>query len=230
MVNIGNSWDKVLEESFKSTWYAELRAFLVREYKTFTVYPDMFDIFNALKATPFEDVKVVILGQDPYHNPGEAHGMCFSVTPKTRIPASLMNIYKELQADIGAYIPDNGYLKSWADAGVLLLNTILTVRADQPLSHKGKGWEHLCDDILKALNGALHPVVFLFWGASARAKRALITNPNHLVLESAHPSPLAAQYGFLGCRHFSRTNKFLKENGREPIDWQIRNINTTASK
>lgn len=224
MVKLNNEWDEILKQDFESGWYASLRSFLAEEYKTKTVYPDMYDIFNALKATPYKSVKAVILGQDPYHNPGEAHGMCFSVKPGVRIPPSLLNIYKELQADIGTYIPNNGYLKSWADEGVLLLNTVLTVRKNEPLSHKGRGWEKLTDSIISALNGRRDPVVFLLWGSNARSKKELITNSWHYVLEAPHPSPMSAYYGFFGCRHFSKTNSILAEMGKAPIDWQIRNI------
>ena len=192
MVHIGNDWDEILKDSFSSEWYSELREFLKEEYARYTVYPDMHDIFNALKATPFSSVKAVILGQDPYHNPGEAHGMCFSVKPGVRIPPSLKNIFKELNADLGIPISDSGYLKPWADEGVLLLNTILTVRKNEPFSHKAKGWERLTDNIIGKLNERGAPVVFLLWGAPARAKKALITSPRHRILEAAHPSPLSA--------------------------------------
>ena len=224
MVYLGNDWDSVLKSVFESETYLNLRQFLIEEYRNRVVYPDMHDIFNALKATPYKDVKVVILGQDPYHNPGEAHGMCFSVKPGVKVPPSLLNIYKELNADLGTYIPNNGYLVSWAEQGVLLLNTILTVRKNSPLSHKGKGWEYVTDSVIKALNDRQDPVIFLLWGAPARAKKALITYPQHIVLESVHPSPLSAHHGFLGCRHFSKTNAILKEMGKTPIDFQIKNI------
>lgn len=224
MVNIGNDWDEVLKDDFNSDWYAELRKFLISEYSSETVYPEMHDIFNALKATSLKDTKIVILGQDPYHNPGEAHGMCFSVKPGIKTPPSLMNIYKELQADLGTYIPNNGYLIDWAKQGVLLLNTILTVRQNKPLSHKGKGWERLTDSVISALNAREDPVIFLLWGTPARAKKALITSDRHFVLEAPHPSPLSAYYGFFGCRHFSKANAILKDLGKTPIDFQIKNI------
>ncbi len=225
MVNIGNDWDELLKDAFSSEWYNELRQFLKEEYSRYTVYPDMHDIFNALKATPYSAVKAVILGQDPYHNPGEAHGMCFSVKPGVKIPPSLVNIFKEINSDLGIPIPDNGYLKPWAEQGVLLLNTILTVRRNEPFSHKGKGWEKLTDTVIKRLNDRPDPVVFLLWGAPARAKKSLITNPRHFVLEAAHPSPLSAYNGFFGCRHFSETNSILFSLGKTPINWELKNLN-----
>lgn len=225
MVNIGNDWDELLKDAFSSEWYNELRQFLKEEYSRHTVYPDMHDIFNALKATPYSSVKAVILGQDPYHNPGEAHGMCFSVKPGVKIPPSLVNIFKEINSDLGIPIPDNGYLKPWAEQGVLLLNTILTVRRNEPFSHKGKGWEKLTDTVIKRLNDRPDPVVFLLWGAPARAKKSLITNPRHFVLEAAHPSPLSAYNGFFGCRHFSETNSILFSLGKTPINWELKNLN-----
>ena len=225
MVNIGNDWDELLKDAFSSEWYNELRQFLKEEYSRYTVYPDMHDIFNALKATPYSSVKAVILGQDPYHNPGEAHGMCFSVKPGIKIPPSLVNIFKEINSDLGIPIPDNGYLKPWAEQGVLLLNTILTVRRNEPFSHKGKGWEKLTDTVIKRLNDRPDPVVFLLWGAPARAKKSLITNPRHFVLEAAHPSPLSAYNGFFGCRHFSETNSILFSLGKTPINWELKNLN-----
>lgn len=224
MVNLGNDWDVVLKNIFESQGYLSLREFLIDEYSSRVVYPDMHDIFNALKTTSYKDAKIVILGQDPYHNPGEAHGMCFSVKPGIKIPPSLMNIYKELNADLGTYIPNNGYLIDWAKQGVLLLNTILTVRKNAPLSHKGKGWEMVTDAVIKALNDREDPVIFMLWGAPARAKKSLITSPNHYVLETVHPSPLSAYNGFLGCKHFSKANELLTQIGKEPIDWQIKNL------
>lgn len=224
MVHLRNDWDEILKSEFESEWYKELRRFLIDEYRAYTVYPDMHDIFNALKTTSFKDTKAVILGQDPYHNPGEAHGMCFSVKPGVKVPPSLQNIYKELQTDIGAYIPNNGCLIPWAEQGVLMLNTILTVRRGMPMSHKGRGWENLTDSVIKALNDREKPVIFFLWGAPARKKKALITNPAHFVLECTHPSPLSAYNGFFGCRHFSKANRFLIENGETPIDFQIKNI------
>jgi uracil-DNA glycosylase len=224
MVHIGNDWDELLKKDFESDWYAELRRFLIAEYREHTVYPDMHDIFNALKMTAFKDVRVVILGQDPYHNPGEAHGMCFSVRPGVKIPPSLLNIFKELEDDLGYSIPNNGYLVDWAKQGILLLNTVLTVRENAPMSHKNKGWEKLTDSVICSLNERSKPVIFLLWGAPARAKKALVTNPWHTVLEAPHPSPLSAHYGFFGCRHFSKVNEILKERGEAPIDFRIKDI------
>jgi len=224
MVKLGNDWDEILKQDFESDWYARLREFLIEEYRNYKVYPDMYDIFNALKTTSYKDTRVVILGQDPYHNPGEAHGMCFSVKPGVKIPPSLLNIFKELRDDLGTYIPNNGYLMDWAKQGILLLNAILTVRENAPLSHKNMGWEKLTDSVIRALNERQKPVIFLLWGAPARAKKALITNSNHFVLEAPHPSPLSASYGFFGCRHFSKTNKILESMGEKPIDFQIKNI------
>ena len=221
MVHIGNDWDEVLREAFASDWYAALRRFLKKEYSRYTVYPDMHDIFNALKATAYSAVKVVLLGQDPYHNPGEAHGMCFSVKPGVRQPPSLQNIFKELNDDLGIPIPKTGYLKPWADQGVLLLNTILTVRRGEAYSHKGMGWERLTDLIIEKLNDRKDPVIFLLWGAPARQKKALITNPWHYVLEAPHPSPLSAYSGYFGCKHFSKANAILFSLGKAPIDWRI---------
>lgn len=221
MVNIGNDWDQILGEEFKKDYYLKLREFLKSEYSHHVVYPDMYDIFNAFKATAYKDVKVVMLGQDPYHEPGQAHGMCFSVKPGVQIPPSLVNIYKEQQADLGITPPDTGYLVPWAEQGVLLLNAVLTVRAHQAGSHAGKGWEILTDRAIQLLNERKEPVVFMLWGRYARNKKALITNPQHLVLEAAHPSPLSAYNGFFGCRHFSKANQFLAEHGMEPVNWQI---------
>lgn len=219
MVYIGNSWDELLKDDFASESYQRLRAFLAKEYRTRRVYPDMHDIFNALKYTAYEDVKVVILGQDPYHQPGQAHGMCFSVKPDVPAPPSLQNIFKEIEDD--AHIKNTSpYLVPWAKQGVLLLNTVLTVRESQPNSHKGMGWEELTDSIIKKLNDRESPMVFLLWGANARSKKQLITNPNHLILETVHPSPLSAYNGFFGCRHFSKCNEFLTKNGVKPIDWR----------
>lgn len=219
MVNIGNSWDDVLKEDFGGENYQNLRRFLAEEYRTHTVYPDMHHIFSALKETAFEDVKVVIIGQDPYHNPGQAHGMCFSVMPGTDTPPSLVNVFKEIKSDLGID-NTNPYLIDWAKQGVLLLNAVLTVRAGQAGSHRGKGWEILTDSIIKKLNERNEPIVFMLWGAYARSKKGYVTNPNHLVLECAHPSPLSAYNGFFGCKHFSKCNEFLTQNGLKPIDWR----------
>ena len=221
MVKFNNDWDELLQDEFKKDYYLQLRQFLKNEYSTRTVYPDMYDIFNALKTTPREKVKAVILGQDPYHEPDQAHGMCFSVKPGVPAPPSLQNIFKELQDDLGCSIPQAGYLMKWAEQGVLLLNTVLTVRAHQANSHKGKGWETFTDRVIQLVNEKEEPVVFLLWGANARSKKPLITNPRHLILETVHPSPLSAYNGFFGCRHFSKANAFLAGNGIEPIDWQL---------
>lgn len=222
MVNIGNSWDEKLKGEFDKEYYLRLREFLKSEYSTRTIYPGMYDIFNALKAAPYEDVRVVILGQDPYHEPGQAHGMAFSVKPGVEAPPSLKNIFKELSDDIpGFVIPKSGCLQSWAEQGVLLLNTVLTVRAHQANSHKGRGWEIFTDRVIELLNEKESPVVFLLWGANARSKKALITNLRHFVLESVHPSPLSAYNGFFGCKHFSKANELLEKSGQRPINWQI---------
>jgi len=221
MVSIGNDWDQLLAEEFTKDYYLKLREFLKAEYSSRTIYPSMYDIFNAFRETAYKDVKVVIIGQDPYHNPGQAHGMCFSVKPEVPMPPSLVNIFKELGADLGVTMPDNGYLLPWAKQGVLLLNAVLTVRAGSAGSHAGKGWETLTDKAISLLNQREEPIVFLLWGNYARAKKALITNPAHLVLQAAHPSPLSAYNGFFGCRHFSKTNAFLQEHGYAPVNWQI---------
>ena len=219
MVHIGNSWDNILRADFESDSYKALRAFLAEEYRTRTIYPDMHDIFNALKATPYEAVKAVILGQDPYHGAGQAHGMCFSVKPGVPAPPSLVNIFKEIEDDVGVHNV-SPYLVPWAQQGVLLLNTVLTVREGQPNSHKGKGWEELTDSIISKLNARKNPIVFLLWGGNARSKKALISSPQHLILECPHPSPLSAYYGFFGCKHFSKCNEFLTKCGVKPIDWR----------
>lgn len=223
MINIGNSWDTLLQEEFSKPYYLKIREFLKTEYSTNTVFPSMYDIFTALKLTPYEDVRVVILGQDPYHQPGQAHGLSFSVQPGVPTPPSLLNIYKELQSDLGCYIPNNGYLLPWAKQGVLLLNTVLTVRASNPNSHKDVGWEILTDKIITLINDSNSPIVFLLWGKNAISKKTLITNPKHLILTAPHPSPLSAHRGFLGCKHFSKTNAFLSTFSN-PIDWQIPNL------
>lgn len=219
-----NKWNDILKDQFEQDYYKELRKFLVNEYKTKKIYPGMYDIFNALHYTDYDKVKVVILGQDPYHGPNQAHGLSFSVKPGVPAPPSLRNIYKELHDDLGCYIPNNGYLKKWADEGVLLLNTVLTVRAGLANSHKGKGWEKFTDSVIKALNEREEPMVFILWGNNAISKKSLITNKNHLILQSVHPSPLSASRGFFGSKPFSKTNEFLVSKGIEPIDWQIENI------
>ena len=221
MVNIGNDWDSILTGEFDKEYYKELRKFLVSEYRTTTIYPDMHDIFNALKYTPYENVKVVILGQDPYHEPGQAHGLCFSVKKGVPKPPSLVNIFKELEADLGIAPPSHGCLTDWAAQGVLLLNTVLTVRRGQANSHKGKGWEIFTDRVIELLNEREKPIVFILWGANAKSKREIITNPNHIIRTGAHPSPLSAHNGFFGGRYFSRTNAYLTEKGEMPIDWMI---------
>ena len=219
MVNIGNEWDALLADQWEMDYYKKLREFLVNEYRSGTVFPPMNDLFNALRCTSYSDVKAVILGQDPYHGKGQAHGLCFSVKEGTPPPPSLVNIFKELNAETGIAIPQSGELTKWANHGVLLLNTVLTVREGQANSHRNHGWEILTDRIIELLNGREKPIVFLLWGGPARAKSKLVTNPNHLVLQCAHPSPLSAYGGFFGCGHFVKANEFLKNNGIEPIDW-----------
>ena len=224
MAMIDNDWLGELETEFHKPYYRELYDFVKNEYNTTQVFPPADDIFNAFHLTPLSQVKVVIIGQDPYHNVGQAHGLCFSVKPEVDIPPSLVNIYKELHEDLGCYIPNNGYLKKWADQGVLLLNTVLPVRAHQANSHQGKGWEQFTDAVIEAVNAQNRPVVYLLWGRPAQSKIPMLTNPKHLILKAPHPSPLSAYRGFFGCRHFSQCNEFLKANGAEPIDWQIENI------
>ena len=221
MVNIGNEWDEILAEEFEKEYYLRLRKFLKHEYVTQTIYPDMYDIFNAIKYTSYSDVKAVILGQDPYHEPGQAHGLCFSVRKGTQKPPSLQNIFKELNSDLGTPIPEHGELTEWAENGVLLLNTVLTVRKGQANSHKGIGWEQLTDSIIMHLSQRSDPVVFMLWGANARAKLPLIDTSRHCVLTAAHPSPLSAYNGFFGCKHFSKANAALKSFGKQPINWTI---------
>ncbi len=223
MPPISNDWLVPLKPEFSKPYYAKLYKTINDEYKSRVIYPPAEDIFNAFALTPLSEVKVVILGQDPYHEEGQAHGLCFSVQPGTEIPPSLMNIYKELHEDCGCYIPDNGYLTKWAEQGVLLLNTVLTVRAHQANSHRGIGWEEFTDAAIRAVNEIDRPIVYMLWGKPAQMKKSMLNNPRHLILEAPHPSPLSAYRGFFGCRHFSRANKFLKQNGIEPIDWQIEN-------
>lgn len=222
MIKIGNSWDEILAGEFDKEYFKKLEAFLDEEYTKETIYPPREDIFNALKASAYEDTKVVILGQDPYHEPNQAHGMCFSVQKGVKVPPSLVNIYKELDADLGVKAPGHGYLQEWAEQGILLLNTSLTVRKGQANSHRGKGWELFTDAVITALNEREKPVVFLLWGANARSKESLITSPQHFILSGAHPSPLSAWNGFFGGRYFSKTNRFLEMTGQEPIQWQIK--------
>lgn len=223
MAAIENDWLPALSEEFKKPYYRELYQFVKEEYTKTRVYPPADEIFNAFHFTPLSEVKVLILGQDPYHEYHQAHGLCFSVMPDQEIPPSLQNIYKELQSDLGCYIPNNGYLKKWADQGVLLLNTVLTVRAHQANSHKGHGWEEFTDAVIHAVNEQDRPIVYMLWGRPAQQKIPMLTNPKHLILKAPHPSPLSAYRGFFGCRHFSQANAFLQENGISPIDWQIEN-------
>lgn len=224
MVKLNNDWDELLKDEFKKEYYLNLREFLKKEYSTRIIYPNMYNIFEALKHTSFKDTKVLILGQDPYHGENQAHGLAFSVQKGVKTPPSLLNIYKELNNDLGCYIPNNGYLIPWADQGVLLLNTALTVRAHEANSHKNIGWEIFTDDIIKLLNIREDPVIFVLWGANARRKKEFIDVSKHYVLEAPHPSPLSASRGFFGCKHFSKINKILNDLGKESIDWQIPNI------
>lgn len=222
MVNIGNDWDQILADEWEKPYYQKLREFLKTEYKEQKIYPNMYDIFNSLRYTSFKDTKVVIIGQDPYHGEGQAHGLCFSVKKGVNPPPSLKNIYKELNSDIGMAIPSHGELTHWAKQGILLLNTVLTVREGQPNSHKGMGWEIFTDRIISELNRKEEPIIFLLWGANAEKKAQIITNPLHKKLITVHPSPLSASRGFMGCKHFSKTNELLMQFGMEPIDWEIR--------
>ena len=221
MVKLNNDWDEKIGREFEKDYYLRLRMFLKEEYASHAVFPDMYELFSALKVTPFSKVKVVILGQDPYHEPGQAHGMAFSVKPGVQIPPSLLNMYKELNTEFGYEIPKTGYLMKWAQQGVLLLHTVLTVRSGEANSHHGKGWETFTDEIIRQLNLRKDPIVFMLWGNNARRKKELITNPQHHVLEAAHPSPLSASRGFTGCGHFKKANEILISNLRAPIDWQI---------
>lgn len=224
MVHIGNDWDELLEAEFKKEYYLKLRKFLAEEYRTHTVYPDMYDIFNAFKLTSYNDTKVVIFGQDPYHEPQQAHGLAFSVQHGVKTPPSLLNMYKELNAELGCYIPNNGYLEKWAKQGVMLLNTSLTVRASLANSHRNQGWEQFTDAVARLYNEREKPIVFMLWGNNAKEKMKIITNPNHIILTAAHPSPLSASRGFFGCGHFKMANKILEREGMSAIDWQIENI------
>ena len=224
MPPITNDWQEPLQAEFHKPYYRELYKKVLEEYRSRQIFPAPDDIFNAFHLTPLKDVKVVILGQDPYHNDGQAHGLCFSVKPDVDIPPSLVNIYQELHDDLGCYIPNNGYLVKWAKQGVLMLNTVLTVRAHQANSHRGIGWEQFTDAVIAAVNKQDRPIVFLLWGRPAQAKKSMLDNPKHLILEAPHPSPLSAYRGFFGCRHFSKTNEFLEANGMDPIDWQIENV------
>ena len=219
MLKITPEWDSILEQEFSSQKYQELREFLKKEYSTKTIYPPMFDIFNSMKLTDFSNVKVVLIGQDPYHNEGQAMGLSFSVPKGMDRPPSLVNIYKEIKSELGVDLGQSGDLTGWAKQGVLLLNSVLTVRAHQPNSHKGKGWEYITDSIIKKISDLKEGVVFLLWGANARSKKSLIDQSKHLVLESVHPSPLSAYNGFFGCGHFIKTNEYLSKMGLKPIDW-----------
>ncbi|OOM79766.1 uracil-DNA glycosylase [Clostridium puniceum] len=219
-----NDWKIYLESEFQKDYYIKLRKFLIAEYNSKIIYPNMYDLFNALHFTPYSKVKVVILGQDPYHGPNQAHGLSFSVNPGVKTPPSLINMYKELSSDLGCYIPNNGYLKKWADQGVLLLNTVLTVRATEANSHKNKGWEEFTTKIIQVLNEKEIPIVFILWGNNAISKSSLITNQKHFIIKSVHPSPLSASRGFFGSKPFSKANNFLISTNQTPIDWQIENI------
>lgn len=222
MVHIGNDWDEILKDEWQKPYYQKLREFLKKEYSTQTVYPEMNDIFNALRYTSFSDCRVVIIGQDPYHEPNQAHGLCFSVKRGVDIPPSLKNIYKEIESDLGIKPANHGFLEDWAKQGVLMLNNVLTVRRAQANSHKGVGWEQFTDRVIAELNKKQTPVIFLLWGANARKKCDVITNPIHKKLIAPHPSPLSAYSGFFGCRHFSKCNQLLKDAGLTPIDWEIK--------
>ncbi|KMT23118.1 uracil-DNA glycosylase [Clostridium cylindrosporum] len=224
MIEFKNDWEVYLAEEYNKDYYQQLRNFLVKEYSTKTIYPNKYDIFNAIHFTSYSDTKVVILGQDPYHGPSQAHGLSFSVNTSVKVPPSLQNIYKELHNDIGCYIPNNGYLKKWADQGVMMLNTVLTVEAGKPNSHKGIGWEIFTDKIIETINMKTDPVIFILWGKHAQEKESLITNKSHLIIKSPHPSPFSANRGFFGSKPFSKVNNFLNSIGKEGIDWQIENV------
>lgn len=222
MIEFNNEWDELLKDEFKKPYYLELRKKLIYEYRTQQIFPGMYDIFNALKYTSYSDIKAVIIGQDPYHGVGQAHGLSFSVKKGVAPPPSLVNIFKEIKSDLGIdNMGKHGELTEWAKNGVLLLNSVLTVRANQARSHCNLGWEEFTDNVIRLINLREKPVVFMLWGADAKAKEKLITNPNHLILKAAHPSPLSAFNGFFGCRHFSKANEFLKSKGIEEIDWSI---------
>ena len=223
MAAINNDWLAPLTPEFAKPYYRELYKKVKEEYATHVIFPPSNEVFSAFELTPLADVKVVILGQDPYHNVGQAHGLCFSVKPDVEIPPSLVNIYKELHDDLGCYIPNNGYLVKWAKQGVLMLNTVLTVRAHQANSHRGIGWEEFTNAAIRVLNEQDRPIVFILWGSPAQRKKEMLNNPKHLILEAPHPSPLSAYRGFFGSKPFSQTNAFLEKNGLTPIDWQIEN-------
>ncbi len=224
MAAITNDWLSPISPEFSKNYYKELYSKVLEEYSHYQIFPPIEDVFSAFDLTPLSKVKVVIIGQDPYHNINQAHGLCFSVKPGIDVPPSLVNIYKELNEDMGCYIPNNGYLVKWAKQGVLMLNSVLTVRAHEANSHKGYGWEKFTDAVIRILNEQDRPIVYLLWGNPALKKASVVDNPKHLLLKAPHPSPLSAYRGFFGCHHFSMANDFLKENGLEPIDWQIENI------
>ena len=224
MPAINGEWLEALKEEFKKDYYKKLFTKVNEEYRSYRIFPPADDVFNAFHLTPLQDVKVVIFGQDPYHGENQAHGLCFSVKPEVEIPPSLVNIYKELQDDLGCYIPNHGYLEKWAKQGVLLLNTVLTVRAHQANSHRGIGWEEFTDAAIRVLNAQDKPMVFILWGRPAQMKKSMLNNPKHLILEAPHPSPLSSYRGFFGSKPFSQTNEFLAKHGVEPIDWQIENM------
>lgn len=224
MTAINNDWLEEIEDEFKKPYYKKLYHFVLSQYKSYRIFPDSKDVFNAFHLTPLGKVKVVILGQDPYHNEGQAHGLAFSVKPSVAIPPSLKNIFKELEDDLDCKLPNNGYLDKWAKQGVLMLNTVLTVRAHQANSHKDRGWEEFTDAVIKGVNRQNRPIVFILWGRPAQKKKTLLNNPKHLILEGPHPSPLSAYRGFFGSKPFSQTNQFLKDHGLAPIDWQIEDI------
>jgi len=221
MVNIGNDWDDILEDLFSDERYGKIREFLKKEYSSYTIYPSMYDIFNSFKYTPYNSVKAVILGQDPYHEPDQAQGLCFSVKDIVTVPPSLINIYKELKSDLGIEPAKSGSLVKWTQQGVLLLNTVLTVRRGEANSHKNCGWQWFTDEVIKKLSAREKPMVFILWGGNARSKKPLIDGTKHLILESVHPSPLSCYNGFFGCRHFSKANKFLVEHGETEINWDL---------
>lgn len=222
---LNNDWKELLKDEFNKDYFKALESFLEQEYSLKTIYPPKEDIFNALNLSSYKDTKVVIIGQDPYHEPNQAHGLAFSVKEGTKLPPSLNNIYKEISSDLGLYMGQNGDLTSWGKQGVLLLNNVLTVEKGKADSHKKKGWEIFTDKIITLLNEKNRPVVFIFWGNNAKSKKELVTNPIHLVLDGPHPSPLSAYHGFFGCRHFSKCNEFLIKNGLKPIDWKINDKN-----
>ncbi len=230
MAPLSGEWLEALKGEFQKPYYAKLYKTINEEYRVRKIFPPADEMFNAFHFTQLSQVKVVILGQDPYHNDGQAHGLCFSVRPDVEIPPSLVNIYQELHDDLGCYIPDNGYLEKWARQGVLLLNTVLTVRAHQANSHQGRGWERFTDAIIKAVNTQNRPIVYMLWGRPAGSKASMLHNPEHLILKAPHPSPFSADRGFFGCRHFSQANAFLENHGVKPVDWQIENIRGTDPK